>query len=139
MSLISGRSRSAAWPTTECGEAGLFQCVLVGWHLRFGAEQERHVRTVVFDSVGELVFGWRVQCDRLFGEAYDGVDFLAECGVAEHAERTFGGIVDVGERGTSTSRISELPRRLAGRRNGFVRLLAASSTMRELRRVTVSV
>ena len=83
----------------ECGEAGLFQCVLVGWHLRFGAEQERHVRTVVFGSVGELVFGWRVQCDRLFGEAYDGVDFLAECGVAEHAERTFGGIVDVGERG----------------------------------------
>ena len=43
------------------------------------------MRTVVFGSVGELVFGWRVQCDRLFGEAYDGVDFLAECGVAEHA------------------------------------------------------
>ena len=40
--------------------------------------------------------------------------------------------------GTSTSRISELLRRLAGRRNGLVRLFAASSTMRELRRVTVN-
>ena len=77
--------------------------------------------------------------DRLFGEAYDGVDFLAECGVAEHAERTFGALSMLASGGTSTSRISELPRRLAGRRNGFVRLLAASSTMRELRRVTVSV
>lgn len=98
------------------------------------------MRTVVFGSRSASSFSVGV-CSAIacLGEAYDGVDFLAECGVAEHAERTFGGIVDVGERGTSTSRISELPRRLAGRRNGFVRLLAASSTMRELRRVTVSV
>ena len=39
--------------------------------------------------------------------------------------------------GTSTSRINELLRRRTGNRNGLVRLLAASSTMRELRRVTL--
>ena len=74
----------------------------------------------------------------MFGEAHDRVDFLAECGESEHANRASGASSMLESAGTSTSRISELLRRLAGSRNGLVRLFAASSTMRELRRVTVN-
>ena len=83
----------------ECGESGLFERVLVGGHLRFGSEQDRHVRAIVLPATGCVVRAWGVQGDRVFGEAHYGVDFLAECGVSERAERSFGGSVGVGERG----------------------------------------
>lgn len=74
----------------------------------------------------------------MFGEAHDRVDLLPERVERKHAHRSFGASSVLTSAGTSTSRISELLRRLAGKRSGLVRLFAASSTMRELRRVTVN-
>ena len=83
-------------------------------HVRLASEQHRHMRGIGGGRGGVVL---PVPCDGLFGEACHGIDFLAEGGKSQHADRTF---------------------RRGGMRSGSVRLLAALSTMQVLRRVTLS-
>ena len=79
------------------GQPGLLERFRVLRHGSFGSEQHRHMRAIVFRAMVEVTRRGRMQGDRMFGEAHDRVDFLAECGESEHANRAFGGFFDVGE------------------------------------------
>ena len=85
-------------PHDQRGQPGLLERFRVFRHGSFGSEQHRHMRAIVFRAMVEITRRGRMQGDRMFDETHDRVDFLAECGESEHANRAFGGFFDVGER-----------------------------------------
>ena len=63
-------------------------------HVRLASEQHRHMRGIGGGRGGVVL---PVPCDGLFGEACHGIDFLAEGGKSQHADRTFRGVVHRGQ------------------------------------------